>query len=142
MALENEILKAYLKTNHEVSRQFRGHYGKLNLTFPQALVLSILEGQGRQPISSLAETTGSANSTISGVVDRLERMGLVRRVRSESDRRVIYVETTEQYRDIREKTVTSVNNYFAQLLEDVSPEDQETIYRGLCLLGDVLKKEL
>ena len=42
------------------------------------------------PISALAEAAGSANSTISGVVDRLEKMGLVQRVRSDSDRRVIY----------------------------------------------------
>ena len=62
--------------------------GCLYLTFPQALVLTVLGEDGPVPISALAERTGSANSTVSGIVDRLEKAGLARRQRSsETDRR-------------------------------------------------------
>ena len=140
MALEKEILKEYLTVTHEISRQFRDHYGKVNLTFPQAMVLSLLETEGTMPISALAEQMGSANSTISGVVDRLERMDLVRRKRSEMDRRVIYVEVTEHYEEIRNKTTTNVTSFFGSMMEDLSEEDQATILKGLQLLDEALEE--
>lgn len=141
MSLTDNILKEYLHMTHLASKQFRGHYGKMNLTFPQALVLSILDSDGIMPISSLAETTGSANSTISGVVDRLERMGLVKRIRSEKDRRVIYVDVTDEYRRIREERATGVSDYFHNLMKTVSEEEQQEIYNGLKKLSAVLDEE-
>ena len=85
----SNILMSYLHVTQHMSQQFRAHFGRLNLTFPQALVLNVLGDAGPVPISTLAERTGSANSTISGIVDRLEKLGLARRERSEHDRRVM-----------------------------------------------------
>ncbi len=141
MALEKEILKEYLLATHEFSRQFREHYGKVNLTFPQALVLSFLETEGTVPISVLADLTGSANSTVSGVVDRLERMGLVRRRRSETDRRVIYVETTEKYVEIRNRSASGVSDYFSKVLYPLGDEEKKQVLRGLQLLRKALADE-
>ena len=78
----DRILMNYLKLNQHLSQQFRSHFGKVNLTFPQALALSVMGAEGPMPISKLADQVGSANSTISGIVDRLERLGLARRTRS------------------------------------------------------------
>jgi DNA-binding MarR family transcriptional regulator len=141
MTMEKEILREYLRATHSFSHQFRDHFGKVNLTFPQALVLSFLEAEGTVPISALAELTGSANSTISGVVDRLERMELVRRVRSDSDRRVIYVETTEKYAEIRDRSVSSVSDYFGKLLGNLTEEERVQVRDGLTLLNRALADE-
>jgi DNA-binding MarR family transcriptional regulator len=138
MTMEKEILREYLRATHSFSHQFRSHFGRVNLTFPQALVLSFLEAEGTVPISALADLTGSANSTISGVVDRLERMELVRRVRSDSDRRVIYVETTEKYAEIRDRSVSSVSDHFGKLLSTLSEEECVQIRDGLALLNQAL----
>lgn len=134
----DHVLMYYLRVSQHLSQQFRSHFGKLNLTFPQALVLSVLGGEGPMPISQLAEQTGSANSTVSGIVDRLEKLGLARRVRSENDHRVIYVEATEHYRQLRRKAETGVNEYFDSLLSELKPEEQETVAKGLQLLDRAL----
>lgn len=68
------IFMSYLRMTQHMSQQFRTHFGRLELTFPQALVLTVLGDEGPVPISTLAERTGSANSTVSGVVDRLEKL--------------------------------------------------------------------
>jgi MarR family transcriptional regulator, 2-MHQ and catechol-resistance regulon repressor len=44
--------------------------------------------------STLADRMGTGKSNVTPLVDRLENDGLVRRVRSEQDRRVVYVEVT------------------------------------------------
>ncbi len=139
MTVSDEILAAYLKVSQHASRQFRLHFGKLNLTFPQALILNTLLEEAPVPISTLADRTGSANSTVSGIVDRLEKMELVRRERSEEDRRVIYVNLTEQCRTMRDSAKSSVKGYFASLMDTLSEEEQRSIRDGLVRLDQVLE---
>ena len=137
----DSILMYYIRINQHLSQKARRHFGKLNLTFPQATALNVLGAEGPMPISKLAELTGSADSTISGIVDRLERLGLAQRTRSELDHRVIYVEVTEQYRQLRNKAETGVNEYFETLLDTLKPEERDQIQKSLQLLDRVLEGE-
>ncbi len=132
------ILHTYLRVTQHLSQQFRSYFGQFSLTFPQAMVLTVLGETGPIPISQLAERTGSANSTISGIVDRLEKLGLVRRIRSKQDRRVIRVETTEEYRGMRNQALDSVNDYFSGLISGISPEERAELLRALTTLDRVL----
>lgn len=141
MNRSNEILHAYLQVSRHISEKFRIYYGKLNLTYPQSIVLAILETDGPMPISALAEAAGSANSTISGVVDRLEKMELVQRTRSDSDRRVIYVSTTEQFREHFAKFKVTACDRFSAALNTLSPQDAQAVERGLMLLDQALQSE-
>jgi DNA-binding MarR family transcriptional regulator/YHS domain-containing protein len=50
--------------------------------------------RGRVTMSELALACGPALSTMTGLVDRLERRGYLRRVRGAADRRVVHVELT------------------------------------------------
>ena len=140
MKESSDILMCYLRVTQHMSQQFREHFGKLNLTFPQALVLTVLGEEGPLPISALAERTGSANSTVSGIVDRLEKLNLAKRDRSQLDRRVIYVRATNQYKILRKKAETNVSGYFDSLLEDLPRQDREDIQRGLSKLEAVLTR--
>ena len=74
MQTAKQILHGYLRLYRSISEEYRGQFGTVTLTFPQTLVLSLLSAEGPMPISELAKATGSANSTISGVLDRLEQM--------------------------------------------------------------------
>ena len=132
------VLMSYLRVTQHMSQQFRAHFGRLNLTFPQALVLNVLGEEGPIPISVLAERTGSANSTVSGIVDRLEKLGLAKRERSEHDRPVIYVSATEKYHDLRKKAETNVSGYFNSLLDTMTPEDKAQVAEALCKLEAAL----
>ena len=137
----DNILSSYLQVSQHLSQHFRSRLGKLGLTFPQALTLSALGTDGPIPISKLAERTGSANSTISGVVDRLERLGYARRVRSDMDRRVILVETTKKYRDLLSKAEVGVGEYFDSLLCHLTDQEREKITQSLELLDRALLSE-
>ena len=133
-----DIFMSYLRLTQHISQQFRSHFGRLNLTFPQALVLTVLGEEDPVPISTLAERTGSANSTVSGIVDRLEKLGLAKRQRSELDRRVIYVCATEKYAALREKTSTDVSGYFDSLLRTMPEEDRKLVATALQKLDAAL----
>src|SRR3954451_3199979 len=55
--------------------------------------LDFLNLEGRVTAGRLAELTGLTTGAITGVVDRLERAGYVRRERDESDRRKVFITT-------------------------------------------------
>ena len=133
-----DIFTSYLRLSQHMSQLFRAHFGRLDLTFPQALVLTALGDGDPVPISTLAERTGSANSTVSGIVDRLEKLGLAKRERSVLDRRVIYVSATQRYAELKQKASTDVGGYFDSLLHDMSGEDRNLIATALGKLDAAL----
>jgi DNA-binding MarR family transcriptional regulator len=58
--------------------------------------LDFLNLEGRVTAGRLAEVTGLTTGAITGVVDRLEKAGLVRRQRDESDRRKVFIATVPE----------------------------------------------
>src|SRR5579884_1254697 len=53
--------------------------------------MDFLNLEGRMTAGRLAELTGLTTGAITGVVDRLEKAGYVRRERDESDRRKVFI---------------------------------------------------
>jgi DNA-binding MarR family transcriptional regulator len=76
-----------------IARLLREH----GLTPSQYNVLRILRGEGKPlPILEIAGRTVAVVPGITGLIDRLEKAGFVRRVRCEEDRRVIYAALTDR----------------------------------------------
>ena len=68
----------------------------IRLSPPQGRVLFALWQNGSMPIAQIGHRAGLGKSTLTGILDRLERDGHVRRVRSTADRRIVLVEPTAQ----------------------------------------------
>lgn len=58
--------------------------------------MDFLNLEGRMTAGRLAELTGLTTGAITGVVDRLEKAGFVRRERDESDRRKVFIVPVEE----------------------------------------------
>lgn len=65
------------------------------LTGPQLLLLRALERMGEVPVGELAREVSLSHATVTGVLDRLEKRGLVQRTRSDEDKRKVLVSITE-----------------------------------------------
>src|SRR6516164_7121704 len=74
--------------------------------------LNILSFSGHMTAGELARATGLTTASITGVIDRLEEAGFVRRERDPSDRRRVVVQIT------LEKAVSQVASVFAPMLRD------------------------
>lgn len=93
---------------HGIS-QFNGAQGR---------ILFVLWGRDGIPIRDLAEETGLARTTLTGMLDRLETSGHVVREADPEDRRSIRIRLTDQARGLREQ------------YDAVSAEMGEVFYRG------------
>lgn len=140
MEQTKRLLNSYLRVTQRMSRQLREYFNQKELTLPQMLVLTALSEEGTMPISRLARYVGSANSTVSGIVDRLEKMKLVERIRSEDDRRVIYVGLTEAYQSARKKGEATVSDYLAKQLKLLSEQELDEIRGAMEKLDATLAK--
>lgn len=65
------------------------------ITGPQALLLKNLLDGGEQSVGALARRVNLSQATVTDIVDRLERRGLVVRTRSVTDKRCVLVRATE-----------------------------------------------
>jgi DNA-binding MarR family transcriptional regulator len=65
------------------------------LTFAQVSLMKRLRETGRLTVRELADALEVTPANVTGIVDRLEREGLVTRARSGEDRRVVFVRLTE-----------------------------------------------
>jgi DNA-binding MarR family transcriptional regulator len=74
---------------------------ELGLAPMQAMALTSLEPDEPMPMSALAGLLMCDNSNVTGIVDRLEALGLVERRPAERDRRVKAVGLTERGRAMR-----------------------------------------
>ncbi|EHQ88887.1 MarR family winged helix-turn-helix transcriptional regulator [Desulfosporosinus youngiae] len=126
----------------EVMILFRNSMGKVfensGITPPQGMVLGILSKETKLKITELSSKLSLSNSTTSGIVDRLEKQGMVERVRSETDRRVVYVRISPEFKEIHQ----SFHNQFEKNIENVmskgTSEDLAKIYEGLSTLKKLL----
>ena len=81
------------KAMYKQADRFLSAYG---LTPSQFEILTILSESGEIPLNKLSERLCCACSNITSIVDHLERDGLVKRQRSQEDRRVILLSLTEK----------------------------------------------
>ncbi|WP_394554959.1 MarR family winged helix-turn-helix transcriptional regulator [Agromyces sp. MMS24-JH15] len=79
-----------------VTAAYRPLLEPLSLTYPQYLVLANLWEHGTQPVGSLVERIQSDYGTMTPLLQRLEKRGLVRRTRSAADERTVLVSLTEE----------------------------------------------
>ncbi|GEM_PF-424775 len=93
-----------------------------DLTGPQLSIMARLDSDGPSRISKIAEAEGVRMPTASNTVNQLEKRGLVRRARDESDRRGVSVELTEKGRAELTRVGDERTDYLADMISTLSEE--------------------
>jgi DNA-binding MarR family transcriptional regulator len=111
----------------------------LQLTPPQIHTLLWL-AEGPLTMGVLAKRLGVTEKTVTGVADRLERAGLVQRVRDEKDRRVIRLRLTRSGTSRSQKLLGNLMKSFEAFLKLFPPEDRRALLQILERLADRLEQ--
>jgi DNA-binding MarR family transcriptional regulator len=119
------------RTARSMKRVLESRLAKYNVTASQYIVLAQLSNEDGISLSQLGERLYFDNPTITGIVDRMERDGLVERCRAEDDRRVINVLLTQHGK----KLLSAIENIADEINESVMDEftksDQDKLLRIL-----------
>lgn len=109
-----------------------------NFTMPQTMIIYNLANHGKMKISELSEKMGLTNSTVSGIVDRLEDQEVVYRERSTEDRRVVYVQFTPEHKKNYQNLNDNLDKNFNEMLAAIPLGQMETILESLNVLKETL----
>ncbi|HEX2536051.1 MAG TPA: MarR family transcriptional regulator [Chitinophagaceae bacterium] len=94
----------------------------INLTIEQWSVLYHLWKEDGKSQQELCNATFRDKPSITRLIDNLEKLNLVKRVPSESDRRINLVYLTKQAQKLQEQTMELAEETLNEALEGVSPE--------------------
>ena len=106
---------------------------------PQLNCLLALYENGPLPASQIAKLIMVKASTVTGIIDRLELKGLVRRVRNSPDRRIINIELTEAGHKLTENAPPPIQRKIVDGLNKLPRSDVEHVVRGLTMLTQMLE---
>src|SRR5215218_5949383 len=99
----DEVIEAIVYLYTESRRITKELARRADLTGPQLTVVKMLEQIGDLSLSELSERIRAQNSTVTGIIDRMERESLVTRERSREDRRVVFIRLTAKGRKLAEE---------------------------------------
>lgn len=114
----------------QAQEPYFAHFGITASQWGPLRVLHRSEANGEPglPLKDLSERLMIQPPSVTGVVDRMERQGLVKRVASKSDLRVRLLSLTPQGRALVEEVLKCHAERIKLLLSGLSKDDQETMH--------------
>jgi DNA-binding MarR family transcriptional regulator len=141
MALAQEI-DGHLRFIQQTLRQpMQTEIAKTGFTGPQLKVLRALFRSPGMSLKELCEEVGLAHSTVSGIVDRLETRGILKRQTDAADRRLSRIFLSKRVRDYIQNALPGIRLHPLLLaLEGMKPSARDTTLRGLRFLRQAIER--
>ena len=137
----DEILGLLRALRRDLARNPFADAERSGLTGPQVTAMTCLVTRGPLTLTELSRAMATSHSTASGIVDRLQARGLVRRTPDEADRRRTRIAVTEEVtRYVRELEEGPAGQLLGALRR-ASPQQRRAIRQGLTLLRELLQAQ-
>ncbi|TPM24803.1 MarR family transcriptional regulator [Mesorhizobium sp. B2-3-5] len=137
LSLEQHICFAVYSTAHMFNRLYRPMLEELGLTYPQYLTLVVLSQEGARSVGSIGDRLKLESSTLTPMLKRLEKSGLIIRRRDTRDERIVHIGLSPAGRKILEK-IPPINVAIADAIGETD-EGREEIRRALVAIRDRLE---
>ncbi len=122
-----ELARCYQAFTHYSA----AHIRELGLTPPQFDVICTLGNTPGMPLCKLAEKTLITKGTLTGVLDRLEKKGLLKRIVPPENRRSFIAVLTPEGEQVFKEAFPAHGAYLERRLGKLSAEELETIRSAL-----------
>ncbi len=133
--LLRQIMRLFDLRSKQLAKQF-------GLTGPQLVVLRELAACEGVPIGTLANKVSLSQATITDIADRLERRGLVRRARSDRDRRRVMLQITDRGIEVMQNKPTVLRDEFLKQFATLERWEQLQILAALQRIVSMMKTTL
>lgn len=146
MDLQQEVVQLIFRVAKIGKLQLNRQLAQKGLTLPQYFVMNMLYRRmhaEKKPISpaGLSTLTGISRSTMTGIIDRLEKNHLLERRQNPQDRRSQNIEFTEKGLDLIKNLSQVAEKIKSEPLQALSEEQLLNLRDDLVLIENYLKKE-
>ena len=140
LKLDNQLCFRLYTASRLVAGAYNPYFEQLGITYPQYLVLLVLWEQDRQPVNDIAKRLHLETNTVTPLLQRMEKAGLIVRKRGEKDSRQRIVSLTPQAIAMREKAKEIPNQLTAEIAKYVSLDEMMALIPSLDKLIEGLQQ--
>ncbi len=126
-----EFLTAWFQVRQQVQALNFNRAHQQGFSVTQFMLMNLMGDDGQTTIGGLAGRLNLDPATIVRTVDTLENRGLVQRRRDKQDRRVVFVEFTEEGRIAQHTLHQRFTNSVREIFASMSIEGRVALVRGL-----------
>jgi DNA-binding MarR family transcriptional regulator len=127
----NSVLISLRKISQSIAINSRSLVKRVGLTGPQLTIIQEVFSSGEVSIGEVAKAISLSQGTVTGIIERLEKRGLVIRRRSDSDRRRVLVQTTAAGRQLLETAPPLMQELFVERFNNLQEWEQTMILSSL-----------
>ena len=120
--LEDQLCFLLYASSREMTKKYKPLLDKLEVTYPQYLVLLLLWEQDTLTVKKLGELLALDSGTLTPMLKRMEQNGLIVRERSTEDERSVMIKLTEKGLGLQEHAC-----FIPERISAMSGEDKKVI---------------
>jgi DNA-binding MarR family transcriptional regulator len=139
--IEDHIVVALRRIVRAIDLQSRRMVDACGLTGPQLVVLREAAELNGASVSALARAVSLSQPTVSGILERLEKRGLVQRERSEQDRRAVFVSVTAEGARVLREAPSLLQDRFRRELTRLKDWERTQLLATLQRLAEMMDAE-
>ncbi|RYD97896.1 MAG: MarR family transcriptional regulator [Sphingobacteriales bacterium] len=124
LTLEQQVCFPIYTLSKEIVSMYRPYLDKLDLSYPQYLVLMVLWEEQQATVSMICDKLYLDTGTITPMLKRMEVKELVARTRQKEDERVVLITLTKKGKDLKKRAADIPH----KLLEDIDLTREELIF--------------
>ena len=136
--LENQLCFRLYTASRLLTQAYHPLLSKHGLTYPQYLVLLVLWEKDGQPVNDIAKRLYLETNTVTPLIQRMEKEGILTRTKGTKDARQMIVTLTKKGKQLQDQLAEvpfTLGN--AVICESVTPETAPVLFR---MLDDVIAK--
>ena len=137
--LDNQLCFRLYTASRLLTQAYHPLLSEHGLTYPQYLVLLVLWEKDAQPVNDIAKRLYLETNTVTPLLQRMEKQGIITREKGEKDARQMIVMLTKKGKEFQEKlseVPDTVGN--AVICESVTYETAPELFR---MLDDIIAKQ-
>ena len=136
--LDNQLCFRLYTASRLLTQAYHPLLSEQGLTYPQYLVLMVLWEKDGQPVNDIAKRLYLETNTVTPLLQRMEKEGIITRAKGKKDARQIIVSLTKKGKDLQD-SLTNVPYTVgsAVICESVTPETVPGLFR---MLDDIIER--
>lgn len=130
----DEIIEIFKNVKKAISSKFEKSAKKYGFTAPQLGVIFHLYAMPSITLQALSEHMGLTKSTVSGIVDRLEKQGVVTREIPKDNRRIVKLSISEEFKknnDVCKMKKEFIADFISESIRNTDSDEVEKMIYGL-----------
>lgn len=108
------------------------------LTAPQIMLMQAIRDKGQASIGELAHDISLSQATVTTIMDRLEKRGLVYRQRSVTDKRKVHAYLTEAAHELLKTAPLPLQDQFTRKFQSLQDWEQSMIIASLQRVAEMM----